>query len=209
MTTIADVQKYLRSNVDWDKFFSVVETIGSSMNGKKDRFDKSDVIEMALDAYSNEKIEYVNEDGVDHILKCLNLTKLEMKFSSDLFYKEYTVKRANKKKGIPSVKGIRLTDKGISLRLVNSMGTNTHNSLPPTYAKFLLAVDNQGAFVIKTKKLIPYLRVDGDGLVAKKVPPDLFHKVIGPEEISNKTKLNNFNYKEEKIKFQRSFLEKF
>jgi hypothetical protein len=214
MATIQQVQEYLKSTVNWTKFFSVVDTLGTSMNGQKDRFDKSDIIEMALDAYSNGAIQYVNDDGVDH--KLINLLDLngnpstqEMKFVGVLFYKEFVVERANKKRGTASVKELQLANQPVSLKLVNSMGSNTHTKLPSTYAEFLLVADNHSVHVIKVADLTPYLKFGGDGIEASKVPCSLFHKVVGPEDISSRQALVGFDYKAEKLAFQRNFLSKF
>jgi len=214
MATIQQVQEYLKSTVNWIKFFSVVDTLGTSMNGQKDRFDKSDIIEMALDAYSNGAIQYVNDDGVDH--KLINLLDLngnpstqEMKFVGVLFYKEFVVERANKKRGTASVKELRLANQLVSLKLVNSMGSNTHTKLPSTYAEFLLVADNHSVHVIKVADLTPYLKFGGDGIEASKVPCSLFHKVVGPEDISSRQALVGFDYKAEKLAFQRNFLSEF
>jgi hypothetical protein len=214
MPTIQQVQEYNKSNVNWGKFFSVVDTLGSTMNGQKDRFDKSDIIEMALDAYSNGAIQYVNDDGVDHCLvnlpnAALKPTTQEMKFVGVLFYKEFVIERANKKRGINSIKQLRPLDQPISLKLVNSMGSNSHKTLPADYAEFLLVADNHSVHVIEVAKLVPYLKFGGDGILASKVPYELFHKVVGPEDTVNRKALTEFNYKEEKLKFQRDFLSKF
>jgi hypothetical protein len=214
MATVQQVQLYNQNNVDWDKFFSVVDTLGSTMNGQKDRFDKSDIIEMAIDAYSNGQIKYVNDDGVDH--KLVNLpnannepTTQEMKFVGTLFYKEFVIERANKKRGTPSVKQLLPAKLPITLKLVNSMGSNSHTSLPANYAEFLLVADNHSIHVIKVSDLTPYLEFGGDGIEACKVPCNLFHEVVGPNNIKNRKALQGFNYKEEKLAFQKNFLSKF
>lgn len=214
MATIQQVQAYNKSNVNWTKFFSVIDTLGTSMNGQKDRFDKSDIIEMALDAYSNGAIQYVNDDGVDHNLVNLlnangNPTTQEMKFVGVLFYKEFVVKRANKKRGTASVKELRPSNQPVSLKLVNSMGSNTHTKLPANYAEFLLVADNHSVHVVKVSDLTPYLKFGGDGIEASKVPSTLFHKIVGPEDIESRQALVGFDYKAEKLAFQRNFLSKF
>ena len=214
MTTIQQVQEYNKSNVDWKKFFSVIDTLGSTMNGKKDRFDKSDIIEGALDAYSHGAIKYINTNGVDHYLVNLldainNPTTQEMKFAGVLFYKEFAVERANKKRGVIGTKEIRSINQPITLKLVNSMGSNSHKTLPAEYAKFLLVADNHSVHVIEVSALTPYLRFGGDGIEANKVPYNLFHKVVGPDDVKGRQSLTGFNYKEEKLKFQRDFLSKF
>jgi hypothetical protein len=214
MISIKQVQEYNKTKVNWEKFFSVVDTLGTTMNGPKDRFDKSDIIEMALDAYSDGEIKYANQNGVDHHLVNLlnangNPTTQEMKFVGVLFYKEFVIKRANKKRGTASVKELRLSGQPVGLKLVNSMGSNTHTKLPENYAEFLLVVDNHSVHVVKVSDLTPYLKFGGDGIEASKVPSTLFHKIVGPEDIENRQALTGFNYKEEKLAFQRNFLSKF
>jgi hypothetical protein len=214
MPTIQQVQEYNKSNVDWGKFFSVVDTLGSTMNAQKDRFDKSDIIEMALDAYSNNTIRYVNTNGVDHHL--VNLlddnnqpATQEMKFVSTLFYKEFVVKRANKKRGVSGTKELRPSNQPVTLKLVNSMGSNSHKTLPADYAEFLLVADNHSVHVIEVSALTPYLKFGGDGIEARRVPCNLFYKIVGPEDVEGRRSLTGFNYKEEKLKFQRNFMSKF
>jgi hypothetical protein len=214
MISIKQVQEYNKTKVNWEKFFSVVDTLGTTMNGQKDRFDKSDIIEMALDAYSNGEIKYVNQNGVDHHLVNLFddgdiVITQEMKFVSSLFYRESVISRASKKLGTASVKELISSNKPITLRLVNSMGSNSHKTLPANYAKFLLVADTHSIHVIKVSELIPYLKFDGDGIEAYRVPCNLFHQVVGPNDIKNRKSLPDFNYKEEKQKFQMNFLLKF
>jgi len=214
MATTSDVVTYLQENVNWVKFFSVIDTLGRTMNAQKDRMDKSDVIEMALETFSEGAVRYMNNDGVDHIL--VNLpdsqnkpTTQEMKFGSGCFYKQVSTERANRRTGNPGKKKLVLADRPVTLKLINSMGSNTHASMPRDYAEFLLVVDNNSAFVIEVADLGPYLNYGGDGIEAQKVPANLFTKVVGPEDVVSRKPLNNFNYKEEKLKFQRDFLNKF
>ena len=215
MTTITELQvaDYLRSHVDWNLFYSVVDTLGSTMNSQKDRFDKSDIFEMSLEEFSNSNVKYLNEDGVDHVL--VNLlysnepTTQEMKFLGSVFYQEYSITRANKKRGIAAVKGVRPSNKDVTIKLVNSHGSNKHTTLPKSYAKFLLVVDNYSVHVIEVSKLIPKLDFEGDGISAKEVPYGWFTKVVGPTDITDRKALPEYNYKEEKLKFQRDFLSKF
>ena len=58
MATITQVRDYIRDNVNWHKMYSMIDTVGSTMNGQKDRFDKSDLIEMGLAVYSNNAIQF-------------------------------------------------------------------------------------------------------------------------------------------------------
>jgi hypothetical protein len=210
MVTVEQVAEYNRVNVDWVKFFSMIDTLGTTMNGQKDRFDKSDLIEMALSEYSNGMIRYLNNDGVDHDLINLsnhgNSTKQEMKFLSSAFYGIKVTQRKTKfKEKIEQL----LPKSKVSLKLMNSQGENKHKELPKTYAEFLIVVDNNSVGVIEVEKLKSNLIFKGDGIEAKDVPCDWFTKIIEPKDIMSRKKLNDFNYKEEKIKFQQRFLAQF
>lgn len=213
MPTLQEVCAYNQKNVDWSKFFSVVKTIGITMNGKKDRFDKSNILELSLSIFSDNAIDYVNGDGVDHNLVNLlneygNPTQQEMKFSSRAFYDLVTIQRKTKNQS--KVEGLKKLNKPVSLKLFNSNGTNGYQDLPSTYADFLLAVDNYSAWVIETKSMKPYLKFSGDGIEAKNVPSNLFLEVVGPDTADLDIKqLLDFDYKLEKIKFQREFLSRF
>jgi hypothetical protein len=192
----------------------MIDTLGKTMNGQKDRFDKSDLIEMGLEVYSNGQIKHVDCDGVDHeLVNLLNTNGLpttqEMKFVSRLFYKEVVIERANRRRGIEGTKELQRSNQPVVLKLVNSMGSNTHTKLPATYAKFLLVADNNSAHVIEIATLLPYLVFGGDGITAADVPSNLFTQVIGPDDITARQPLANFNYKTEKLIFQRDFLNKF
>jgi hypothetical protein len=89
------------------------------------------------------------------------------------------------------------------------MGSNSHKQLPTDYAVFLLTVDNYSAHVIAVAELLPYLKYTGDGIQAVQVPHTLFHKVVGPDDIETRQALVGFDYKAEKLNFQRNFLNKF
>jgi len=211
MITIQQVCEYNKKHVNWVKFFSVVDTLGKTMNGQKDRFDKSDIIEMALASFSNDKIEYVNDDGVDHRLTDLMYknkpVEQEMKFFSEVFYGMRVTQR--KTKNQKKIETISKLTKPVSLKLVNSHGTNGHAELPKTYAQFVIVVDNNSAFVIATETLKPYLKCGGDGIEAKSVPSELFMEIIGPDKLSERKRLESYDYKKAKIKFQQDFLAQF
>lgn len=214
MPTLQQVCDYNRAQVNWIKLYSMIDTLGTTMNGKKDRFDKSDLIEMGMDIYSNGGIKLVNLDGVDHEL--VNLpnakglpTTQEMKFDSKLFYKMVSVQRANRRRGIEGRKELQRSNDPVTLKLVNTQGENNYTELPDTYAEFLLAADNHSAHVIEVAALKPYLKFPNDGITAVNVPTNLFIQVIGPDDITARQPLANFNYKQEKLAFQRNFLNKF
>ena len=200
MATLNQVATYLRNNVDWNKFYSVVDTIGASLNGAKDRFEKSDLFEGALEAYStNQEIKYVNNPGVDHLLPAIG-TNLEMKFSSSGLYH---VRKPKTKREIV------LKDKIGGIRLVNTNSDTVRTSLPAGYADFLLLVDINGAAVISKTTLKQYLKFGQGHIEAVNIPMSEVIQIVGPDSNIKRKVLNNFNYKEAKKQFQLDFLSKF
>ena len=200
MNTKSQVAEYLKNAVDWNKFYSVVDTIGATLNGAKDRFEKSDLFEGALEAYSNNKeIKYVNENGVDHLLPAID-TNLEMKFSSTGLY------QIKKPKTTPE---LCLRSKIGGIRLVNTNSDKMPTALPATYANFLILVDINGAAVIDKPTLVKHLFFGKGFIDAQNIPMSEVAMVVGPGDNIKRTILTNFNYKDEKKKFQLDFLGKF
>ncbi len=191
-----ELAKFLKENMDWDKFFSLVDTVGTTLNSPKDRFEKSDLFEISLEIFSNKKIKYVNKQGADHEIPELKIFT-EMKFSSSGLYKE------SKRKGLIANPIIK------SIRLVNTNGKTKPTALPSTYAPYLLLADCNGAVVIDTETLKKYLEFGEGNIEARNIPISQFEKIVGPDDITNRKKLEDFNYKQAKIQFQLDFLSKF
>ncbi len=80
---ISALQKY----VDWQRFFRLVSAIGTSLDGPKDRFDKSSILESAVAYYCSRPKMLVWVDGAHHdhefTLDRVSAT-VEMKFSHSL-----------------------------------------------------------------------------------------------------------------------------
>ena len=116
----------LRDHVDWNAFFDLVRDLGGQLDERKNRFDKSDVLEMALEEYSDGEIKWVDEIGFDH--KILHSAeKLEMKTQKGCLY---TSKRKHLK---PRTKSIKLT---------NTLAASVDTTMRVT-ADWLLIVDTQ------------------------------------------------------------------
>lgn len=52
--------------VNWEKFFSMVSVIGGDLDDRKNRFDKSDILEQALEIFSDGSFTWVDKVGWDH-----------------------------------------------------------------------------------------------------------------------------------------------
>lgn len=61
------IAKRYREIIDWQRFFVAVNHMGEQCNSRKDRFDKADILEQAIDMYSGGKLEWVDEIGRDLI----------------------------------------------------------------------------------------------------------------------------------------------
>lgn len=205
MITVQKVADYNKKSVNWDKFFSAVATIGDGMNSEKDRFDKSDLIEKAMAHFSGGSIQYVNTDGVDHILTNLSGTTQECKFTAVVFYGPKVTQRKTKTRA--SISALTKLTRKVNVKLYNSHGSNKLKALPDNYAKYLMVVDNHSCGVISVADLTPYIKVDGDGIQLKGIPADKFIMVATPDTTSV-TKIES-NYKELKNKMQEDFLNQF
>lgn len=185
------VAKFFSKSVDWNLFFSTVDAIGDSLNSPKDRFDKSDIFELAIEVFSNQEIIYHNKNYRDFFIPSLNGIYCEMKYTSDLLFNKAGVLKSF-----------------VTLTLINTMGINEkRNDLPEGYSDFLIAVDSQGCAVIDKSTLSLYLDSSSDSgqIKAKNIPSDKFIFVRKPYEIKRKP-LKNLDYKQAKIELQKEFL---
>lgn len=187
------VANYFSENVNWDYFFSAVDTLGDSLNSPKNRFDKSDILELAVEVFSDGKIEHHNETGRDFYIPELDIY-CEMKYETELLFKSSLAPKDQN-----------------SLTLVNTMGSNDRVKLPNDYAEFLLAVGSKGCAVVNKETLEKYLDTESDSgqIKAKNIPKSDFIFVRLPNQILNRRKIPNIDYREEKLKLQKEFLNKF
>ncbi len=184
----SNVATFLKARIDWDRFFSVVDAIGTSLDGPKDRFDKSDILELALEVYSDGAVKYTNEEGRDHYIPDLGVFA-EMKYDAGALF-------------TPS----RLQPQEfVTLTLVNTMGDQRSRGLPKNYADFVTAVGANGCGVVSKSVVIRHLKATGDQLKAR-IPFELFSIIKTPSEIARFPVNIPFSYKTEKVDLQRAFL---
>jgi hypothetical protein len=187
------IAEYFSKNVNWDFFYSSLDTLGNSLNSPKNRFDKSDILELAIEVFSDEKIKHFNQTGRDFYIPELNC-HCEMKFSENLLYTSTGTLKSKE-----------------SLTLVNTMGSNIRDSLPVTYSPFLIAVGSKGCAIVSKKTLEKYLDTKSDSgqIKAKDIPITQFVFVKRTNEIKNRRVIPNIDYSDEKLKLQKTFLNKF
>jgi hypothetical protein len=187
-----ELANWLANNVDWNKYVTLVDAIGDELNERKLRFDKSDLLERSLELFSNQDLQYVNQEGVDHIGP-FGIT-IEMKYTEGCLF-------TNKKK---------LPRKHVAdLQLMNSRGSSQGRTLPENYAQFLLICDKDAVAVISKEDLIPYVTDAGDGLKTSKLPSSAIQYVFQPGEYKPLDLVESVSYKDAKMKMQQAFLAQF
>lgn len=187
-----DLATWLRNNVDWNKYVTLVHQIGDELNERKLRFDKSDLLERSLELFSDQNLQYVNLEGVDHIGP--NGITIEMKFTEGALFTRKTKKQK---------------DFVADLQLMNSRGSSAGRELPESYADFLLIADVDSAAVIAKQDLIPYVIDAGDGLKTSKLPSNMIQYVFVPGEHKPQVLAESMSYKDAKLEMQMRFLGQF
>jgi len=187
-----ELANWLANNVDWNKYVTLVDAIGDELNERKLRFDKSDLLERSLELFSNQDLQYVNQEGVDHIGP-FGVT-IEMKYTEGCLFTE--------KKKLPRK---HIAD----LQLMNSRGSSAGRTLPENYAQFLLICDKDAVAVISKEDLIPYVTDAGDGLKTSKLPSSAIQYVFQPGEYKPLDLVESVSYKDAKMKMQQAFLAQF
>ena len=187
-----DLAVWLQNNVDWNKYVTLVKTIGDELNERKLRFDKSDLLERSLELFSDGDLVYVNLEGVDHIGP--EACTIEMKYTEGALFTRKTKKQKN-----------FVSD----LQLMNSRGSSAGRTLPAGYADFLLICDSDSVAVIAKQDLLPYVIDAGDGLKTSKLPSNLIQYVFVPGQYKPQDLAESVSYKDAKMKMQRDFLAKF
>lgn len=177
----------LRDCLDWHSYVDLVHALGDQLNNRKDRFDKSDIIEQSLEVYTDGRLQYMDDVGVDHIDTVHNYT-LEFKYVAD---------------GMYTAKNKRLKAR-VKVKLKNSLGTHkgTHIETPADW----YVIGQQDAIgIIRGEDIKPYLVAVPDGIEAW-IPSDSLDMVFTPGEYTPRDDVD-INYKQAKLATQRRIIE--
>lgn len=169
MTQLTALASYIQQNVDFPRFSRLTQALGHQANGAQLRFLKSLIFEKSIEVYSNKTMIYVGQEGCDFIVPTFN-AKVEMKYIEDALF-------------TPSKKTLKETTG--SIKLMNSMGTNSHKSLPVNYADYLMFVGRQGAMLFDKQTInqkISNSNIGGDG-ISVDLPTNLGYPLAGPKEM--------------------------
>lgn len=176
----------LRSAIDRNRYATLIEKIGTQLNDRKDRFDKSDIIEQSIEIYSNHRLVWVDDIGRDHHDQKLNLD-LEFKYVSNGLY-------TSKKKPKSVVK----------VKLKNSLGANK-GALISNPADYYMIGQQDAIAIISWQEIEPYLVAVPDGIEAH-VPFNQLTFVFKPEDVTV-SKSTLIEYKKAKAEMQRQVIE--
>jgi hypothetical protein len=185
-----DTQVYasdLNSVLNKNAYATLINSLGDSLNDRKDRFDKSDIIEQSLEIYTNGRLKWVDDIGRDH-------NDLETGF--DLEFK-YT---AN---GLFTAKG-KKPKKMVKVKLKNSLGANKGVTISDP-ADFYMIGQQDAIAIISFKEVEPFLVSVADGIEAH-IPFENLTFMFKPTDITVATTVT-LDYKQIKAEAQRKLIE--
>jgi len=163
---LTKVQKYadiLKEVIDWKRLARIIKATGSSLNGPKERFDKSDILEQAVCEYSTEKGRFTWEDKVGYdILDKATGSKIELKYVENAL-----ITKGGKEKEVTG--GYRLKNHLSSKKVKNEES----GIVSPTIkrpADFYLLMSKRKCVLTTYELMIPFLVESDDATSLNKMP---------------------------------------
>lgn len=161
---ISIVEQYIKTQVNWQRVFSMISHLGTDLNEMMNRSDKGALIEMAIDTFSNGKLQRCNLPGCDHLVPELNSLKIEVKYQQQsLFNKKGTLKQ--KTKTIP---------------LKNPMGSDVKRTLHQTF-DYILLLDDYGLALTTFSVVKQHSTETRDQIIAQ-LPTDILNIIFTPSQ---------------------------
>ncbi|MDC1073409.1 hypothetical protein OAR43_09395 [Gammaproteobacteria bacterium] len=161
----------LRTGIDWNAYFTLVSTIDDSLNSPKNRFLKSDLLEMAIEFYGPPELKWVDEQGWDHELdeEDGSTIKIEMKHHTNSLV---TKQKKEIKKNVGQV------------RMTNTLGGGEARKLSNTFS-FLLITDVAAAALVPWSVAAEACKATKDAVVIApgRLPTSKVFFVKRPDEI--------------------------
>ena len=152
----------------WNEFFTMVDHIGPELNSRKNRFDKADLFEAALQEATGGVLKWVDEVGYD-LIDSSTGDKYEAKSQGNCLY---------------SPRGALKPQAGV-IKLSNSLSKDP-NHKPTEDADFLLIVDSKSysaAIIPYAEVLEKYTTSLPDGFTCK-IPSSALTFLTTPSEIT-------------------------
>lgn len=186
----------IRYQPNYNGFFSMIDNIADDLNERKNRFDKSDLLEQCFEQITDGRIRWVDLEGCDHIDEESG-TKFEMKSQKFCLY----TKTGSLKKKTTS-----------ALKLTNTL-QNGENKVLKATSDWLIIVDtgNEKSYsvaIISYKKVVDkYSEKLDDGFKCQIPISELIFLAI-PSQISLSI-VECKSYSEEKRRLQSEYIDAF
>ena len=180
------------NDFDYSGFQNLCISLGASLNGRKDRFDKSDIIELGFQEASRGCLKWADEQGYDLYDRKNNL-KYEVKSQENSLF---TKKTGKIKKDTGNIKLTNTLQQGV--KFLNQT------------ADYLIIVNtNSGSFgIVGYKTAIEYSTERDDGFSTKIPLNEIAIILPNPSRVLNEQN-KSFSYKEKKERMQREYVRSF
>ncbi|MBC8429297.1 MAG: hypothetical protein H8D95_01780 [Candidatus Endolissoclinum sp.] len=180
----------LRSIFNRNAYSTLIAEIGTQLNDRKDRFDKSDIIEQAVAVYSGDRLAWVDLIGRDHVDSVTGFD-LEFKYISDGMF----------------TKVQKLPKEFVNVKLKNSLGVHKGTTIDHP-ADFYMIGQQDAIAIISWEDIKDYLVAVPDGIEAR-IPFDKLSFIFTAEDIDLGDELIETDYKKIKMDAQRTLIETF
>jgi hypothetical protein len=189
MNTVA-YAKELRGIFNRNAYSTLIAEMGTQLNDRKDRFDKSDIIEQAVAVYSGDRLEWVDLIGRDHVDSVTGFD-LEFKYVSDGLF----------------TKVQKLPKEFVTVKLKNSLGVHKGTKIDHP-ADFYMIGQQDAIAIISWKDIKECLVAVPDGIEAR-IPFDKLSFVFDFIDVNYKESKSECDYKKIKMDTQRTLIETF
>jgi hypothetical protein len=172
-------------------YSTLIAQVGNQLNDRKDRFDKSDIIEQAVAIYSGNRLSWVDLIGRDHVDTETGF-ELEFKYVSNGLY----------------TKVQKLPKKIVNVKLKNNLGS--HKGITVDHPADYYMIGQQDAIaIISWEDIKNYLVAVPDGIEAR-IPFDKLSFIFDCNDIDYSDEIDTeLNYKKIKMDAQRTLIENF
>ena len=175
----------------YDNFFSMIDHIGPELNDRKNRFDKADLIEAALERATNGRLSWEDSLGFDNY-DAQNKEKFEVKSQGNCLY----TKTGNLKK------------KTSAIKLTNTLQKSSSNKTLNCTADYLILIDSKqfAMAIISYREVVEkYSQELSDGFSCQ-IPTDKLIILRTPEEYVKIIQENSIDYAPAKRQLQKEYV---
>lgn len=184
---IKEYNTQLQTVLDSSRYATLIQNLGTQLNDRKDRFDKSDIIEQSIEIYTNGRLKWVDDIGRDHHDTETGYD-LEFKYIADGLF---TAKRKNPKKDV-------------KVKLKNSLGKFKSTTIKDP-ADYYMIGQQDAIAIISWEEIKNFLVAVPDGIEAH-IPFESLTFVFTPSDVETSS-LVDVNYKQIKAETQRKLIE--